>query len=114
MELVHHIKEDLLLLALQGDLLGENSSKEILEVVNQAIAKQIKAIVIDLSSVRYINSSGLGVLITLLTKMKNKEGEVVLINPSEQVNKLLQVTKLDGVFTSFATEGEAIKELKSK
>ena len=114
MELVHQIKEDCLLLILKGDLLGENSSTEILEIVNNAISNKIVAVAIDLAGVRYINSSGLGVLITLLTKTKNKEGDIVLINPSEQVNKLLRITRLDSVFTSFETKEEAFRKLKSK
>jgi anti-sigma B factor antagonist len=67
----------------------------------------IKTVVIDLEKVRYISSSGLGLLITLLTKMKNAGGELFLTAPSEQVKKLLLITKLNGIFTVV----ESIKEL---
>jgi anti-sigma B factor antagonist len=114
MELVHQIKENCLLLTLNGDLIGENSGIEILEVVSDAINENVVAIAVDLEHVRYMNSSGLGVLITLLTKVKNKQGEVVVVNPSEQIKKLLQITKLSDVFKSFDTEAEAIQALNSK
>jgi anti-sigma B factor antagonist len=114
MELVHRIKEQCLLLKLDGDLIGENSGAEILGIVSDAMNENVVAIAVDLGNVRYMNSSGLGVLITLLTKVKKKEGEVVVVNPSEQVKKLLQITKLNDVFKSFDTEEEAIQALKSK
>lgn len=114
MKLVHQIKQECLLLVLNGDLIGENSGAEILEIVSDAMNDNIRAIAVDLGSVRYMNSSGLGVMITLLTKVKNKGGEVVMVNPSDQIKKILQITKLSDVFKSFDTEAEAIKALKSK
>ena len=113
MELLHHIKEECLVLSLNGDLIGENSGTEILEIVGDVMNKNITVIAVDFTSVRYMNSIGLGVLITLLTRVKNKGGDVVVINPSEQIKKLLQITKLDEVFKSFDTEEEAIRALKS-
>ena len=103
-----------MLLVLNGDLIGENSGAEILEIVSDAMNDNIRGIAVDLGNVRYMNSSGLGVMITLLTKVKNKGGEVVLVNPSEQIKKILQITKLSDVFKSFNTEAEAIQVLKSK
>ena len=52
-------------------------------------------------------------LITLLTKFRNNEGEVVIMKPSEHVNKLLIITKLTAIFKIADSLEEAIKELKS-
>ena len=68
----------------------------------------------DISNVRYINSSGIGVLITILTKFRNKGGEVVLIKPSEQVKKLLIITKLNAIFNVVEKKEEAIERLKEE
>jgi anti-sigma B factor antagonist len=68
--------------------------------------------VIDLSQVRYISSSGIGVLITILTKMRNAGGEVFLSSPSEHVKKLLIITKLNNIFNVFETLEEALEQLK--
>lgn len=65
--------------------------------------------VVDLEQVRYMNSSGIGVLITLLTKIKNNKGKMVLVNPSEQIVKLLEITKLNTVFTI----ADSIEDAKS-
>ena len=63
--------------------------------------------IVDMENVRYMNSSGIGVLITILTKVKNKNGQMVLVKPSVQIVKLLEITKLDSVFTIVNSKSEA-------
>ena len=46
-----------------------------------------------------MNSSGIGVLITVHSKMKNVGGQVILVNPNDQIVKILDLTKLSQVFT---------------
>ena len=82
MKLNHFLKEDILFIELSGDLLGESSGLQVVEVANDYIInRKVTKCAVDLSEVRYMNSNGLGILITLLTKFRNKDGEVVLINP---------------------------------
>ena len=92
---------------MEGDLIGDEVGPRIAELVSDSVEAGIKTVVIDLEKVRYISSSGLGLLITLLTKMKNAGGELFLTAPSEHVKKLLLITKLNGIFTVV----ESIKEL---
>ena len=94
-------------LFMEGDLIGDEVGPRIAELVSDSVEAGIKTVVIDLEKVRYISSSGLGLLITLLTKMKNAGGELFLTAPSEHVKKLLLITKLNGIFTVV----ESIKEL---
>lgn len=85
-------------LFMEGDLIGDDAGPRLAELVNDSVEEGIKILVIDLEKVRYISSSGLGLLITLLTKMKNAGGELHLTAPSEHVKKLLIITKLNGIF----------------
>ncbi len=94
-------------LFMEGDLIGDEVGPRIAELVSDSVEAGIKTVVIDLEKVRYISSSGLGLLITLLTKMKNAGGELFLTAPSEHVKILLLITKLNGIFTVV----ESIKEL---
>jgi len=98
-----------LVLHLSGDLIGEDAGAGIMESVNGAIHEGISTCVIDISNLRYINSSGIGVLITILTKFRNKGGEVFLMNPSESVQKLLVITKLNAIFQTVQSVEEAEK-----
>lgn len=102
---------DLMIIRFEGDLIGEENGPEIIENVNDTLSNNISKCAVDISEVRYINSSGIGVLITILTKFRNKGGEVVLVNPSDHVKKLLVITKLNAIFTIVDDLDQAKKEL---
>ena len=111
MTFTHEIIDEVLAIRLNGDLIGENNGPEIMELAASALKKGVDKCLINLEEVRYINSSGIGVLITLLTKFRNQGGEVVLVNPSEHVNKLLIIIKLRNIFIIAQTEEEARQKL---
>ncbi len=98
-------------LHIQGDLIGDDVGPQLVEVVTNAVNDKIKNFVIDLREVRYISSSGIGVLITILTKMRNSGGEVYLTSPSEHVKKLLIITKLNNIFTVFDSLDEVMEKI---
>jgi len=107
------IDEKRIIITFEGDLIGESKGPEVVELINDLLmSKKIKYCLADISKVRYINSSGIGVLITILTKFRNKGGEMYLINPSEHVRKLLIITKLQAIFNILNTKEEAL--LKSQ
>src|SRR3569832_2031651 len=108
----HEIKDNALVISLIGDLIGENNGPGLLDIVSQSINDGTLTCIIDISQLRYINSSGIGVLITILTKFRNKGGEVYLLKPSESVQKLLVITKLNAIFQIVQTEAEALQLAK--
>ena len=112
MKLVHSLVDKMLFARLQGDLIGSPDSQQLLEVVNNSISDSVILCAIDLSKVRFINSSGIGVLVSLLTKFRNRGGEMVLVNPSEHIRKLLIITKLNAIFTIAEDDAQATKLLK--
>jgi anti-sigma B factor antagonist len=114
MKYLSKVTDKVLVIQLQGDLIGEDNGLELIDHVNDNINEDVVLCAIDLSEVRYMNSSGIGVLITLLTKFRNKGGEVVLINPSDQIKKLLIITKLNAIFNIVGSENEALTKLKAK
>jgi anti-sigma B factor antagonist len=109
MTYTQEIKDDLLIIRLAGDLIGEDTGTSLLEVASNAIEKKVTHCLIDISGLRYINSTGIGVLITILTKFRNKGGEVYLMKPSENVQKLLVITKLNAIFQIVQNEEEISK-----
>jgi anti-sigma B factor antagonist len=106
MNFSHEIKSGKLIIRLSGDLIGEDNGTAVIEVVNMALHDSVMTCVVDISGLRYINSSGIGVLITILTKFRNKGGEVYLMKPSESVQKLLVITKLNAIFQVVQSETE--------
>ncbi len=113
MNFEHSLKNGILKLKLNGDLIGEDNGIDIIEIINDNIANGVKLGLVDISGLRYINSSGIGVLITVLTKFRNKGGELCLLNPSESVKKLLIITKLNAIFSIEDSEEKAIEVLKN-
>lgn len=109
----HTSEGELLKLTFEGDLIGENNGPELIELINNSLNEGMKFCIIDISEVRYINSSGIGVLITILTKFRNKGGELYIVKPSEHVRKLLIITKLQAIFNIVESEEEAIKTINN-
>jgi anti-sigma B factor antagonist len=114
MKYSHTLEDRLIILSLSGDLIGEEDNGAILKDVDGYIARGMFFSVIDISEVRYINSSGIGLLITILTKLRNRGGEICLVNPSETVQKLLIITKLHAIFKVANSKNEAKNQLLNK
>jgi anti-sigma B factor antagonist len=112
MNFSQEIKGKVIILHISGDLIGEDNGTRLVEAVNEAVSHQLLTCIINISELRYINSSGIGVLITILTKFRNKGGEVFLMRPSENVKKLLVITKLNAIFNIIQSEEEALGSLK--
>ncbi len=108
MKFSSEVKNETLIIRLDGDLIGENDGTGVLAIAADAIQNKILKCIIDISNLRYINSSGIGALITILTKFRNKGGEVYLLKPSESVQKLLIITKLNAIFQIAKSEDEAL------
>ncbi len=68
-----------------------------------------RKIVLNLKSVSYIDSGGLGTLVGLYTSAQHAGAEIKLSNLTERVGQLLQVTKLLTVFDVYSTEDAAVK-----
>jgi anti-sigma B factor antagonist len=69
--------------------------------------------VLNLGDVSYIDSSGLGELVSAYTTVRNKQGDVKLLNLTAKAKDLLQMTKLLTVFDVYDDEAKAVAALKS-
>ena len=114
MKYQHEVANNVVQLSLEGDLIGEDNGASLIELSSDYISKGNTKCLINIEKVRYINSSGIGVLITLLTKFRNKGGEVVLVKPSENVEKLLIITKLTAIFSIASSVEEGLTLLQEK
>lgn len=65
-------------------------------------------VIIDFTKIDYIDSTGIGELVGYLGKFTNQNRKLILVNPSERIQKLLRLAKLDTVFKIYNTEEEAI------
>ena len=87
--------------------LGEASGK-LRSAVQEALGHS-KKILLNLADVNYIDSAGLGELVSAFTTVKNAGGELKLLNLTKKVRDLLVITKLLTVFDVRDNEQEAIQ-----
>src|SRR6478609_4837488 len=88
--------------------LGEGSVV-LRESIRDLVAKGQKKILLNLGDVTYIDSSGIGELVSAFTTVRNQGGELKLLNLTKKVHDLLQITKLYTVFDVKDDEAAAIK-----
>lgn len=88
--------------------LGEGSTM-LRDIVRDMIAKGQKKILLNLGDVTYIDSSGIGELVSAFTTVRNGGGELKLLNLTKKVHDLLQITKLYTVFDIKDDEAAAIQ-----
>lgn len=109
----NEVKDGVLVIYLEGNLLGEHTNGPVLELIKKNVEAGNKKVLFNLAEMKFINSTGLGMLLTAVSKTRNAGGELALCALPEQMKKLLQMTKLESVFNVKASEGEGISFLKS-
>jgi anti-sigma B factor antagonist len=99
---------DVAVLSISGKLMGGEETKAVHEKVKDITAAGTKKVVIDLSKVKWLNSSGLGTLISCLTSVQSANGSLKITGATEKVNSLFMMTKLITVFDTYDTVQEAL------
>ncbi len=94
-------------------VLGEGSV-QLRDTIKELVTKGQKNILLNLGNVNYIDSSGLGELVSAYTTVKNAGGELKLLNLTKKVHDLLQITKLYTVFDVKDDEASAISAFTAK
>ena len=97
---------------LSGELIEKGQATGLLEAAENLIKENCNKWAIDLEQLKYMNSSGLNVLIQLLTKSRVAGGEAVLFNMNKKINELILITKLHTLFKVATTKDEALKLLE--
>ncbi len=94
---------------LKGNVMGGDDTKTFNEQLHKLLDEGKKNVVIDLADVKFMNSSGLGMLIGGLTTVKKADGQLKLARVTDKIESLLIITKLITIFESFDSVEEAVK-----
>jgi len=106
-------KEDgVTVLELSGRLTIGESVLSLRDAVRSAVDDGDLKFVVNLGDVNYIDSSGLGELVSIYTTVRNKKGDVKLLKLTANSKLLLQMTKLLTVFDTYDEEADALAALK--
>ena len=98
MELTSREDGDITILTVTGDLVIGEPETTFKKTVTRLLEEGHTRLLVDLTGVGFLDSSGLGALVRALTQSQKEGGQTKLLNAGPQVRKLLQMTKLDSVF----------------
>ena len=99
---------DVVVLDLNGKLTQGDTALRLRDKINSVVQQGLKQVVVNLSDVSYMDSSGIGELVRSYTTVTRQGGALKLLGLTKRISDLLAITKLLTVFDSFDTEKEAI------
>jgi anti-sigma B factor antagonist len=105
--------KDIIIIDLSGRLTMGEACAAIREEVLDEVGHGFKKILLNLAEVSYIDSAGLGELTSAYTSVKNRNGQLKLLNLTKRVHDLMQITKLYTVFDVYDDERTAIASFGS-
>ncbi|MBN8545879.1 MAG: STAS domain-containing protein [Ignavibacteria bacterium] len=97
-----------IVIELKGNVLGGPEANEYSDTIKKFLSEGKKNIVVDLGEVKFMNSSGLGMLIAGLTTVNKENGKLKLANVEEKIHSLLVITKLVTIFESYPSVEDAL------
>ncbi|MCK4559927.1 MAG: STAS domain-containing protein [Calditrichia bacterium] len=114
MKIKEKIENHVAVLSLHGKMMGGPETTALHDHIRGLMKDGISKVVIDLGGVKWINSSGLGVLMAAMTTLKNSEGQMKLANVTEKVESLLMITQLIRIFDTFDSVDRAVSSMSEK
>jgi anti-sigma B factor antagonist len=112
MKVTTRIVDHVAILDLSGRITLGEGSVQLRDAIRDLVAQGQKNILLNLSEVNYIDSSGIGELVSAFTSVKNQGGQLKLLNLTKKVHDLLQITKLYTVFDVRDDEAHAVESFQ--
>ena len=109
MEIKTRENNNIMIMDMEGKL-DINCSMSIKECLNRAIMEQGGKVLLNLSNVDFINSSGLGILVSALKILREEKGQLKFCCLQKYVRELFEISQLTNVFSIYETEKEALEK----
>ena len=104
--------DDVVILDISGRITLGDGTVTLRDAIQKLLEAEDRKIVLNLEDVDYIDSAGLGELVTAFTVVRAQNGQMKLLKLTHRIRDLLQITKLLTVFDTFESETEAIKSMR--
>ncbi len=108
MAMKEEMKAGVSILSLKGKLMGSPETVEVHQRIKELVANGVKKVVIDLGEVTWMNSSGIGMLMSALSTVRNAGGELKVARAAEKVKSLFMITKIITTFEHYESVEEAV------
>jgi anti-sigma B factor antagonist len=96
-------------ISLEGRMTRNDGFGAVKAAVTDLLAQGQTQLLIDMASVSYMDSTGVGELVSAFITTRNHHGALKLLNPSHRLRELFEVAKLAAVFEMFDDESEALR-----
>jgi anti-anti-sigma factor len=104
---VHLADEDLGVIAVHGDVTAA-SEDALMDAYTRAAEGSPRAILLDFSGLEYMNSGGIGLLVTLLVRANRAKQRLLACGLNDHYRQIFELTRLDEAISIFANEAEAL------
>lgn len=108
MKIKKNPQDDVMVLELSGKIMGGPDFEKFKDEIANVLEGGHKKVILDLSGVPWINSTGLGILITGYHSVKAGDGQLKICSVKERVLSIFYISQLENIFDVFETREEAI------
>lgn len=109
MKIKERKRDGIAILEMSGKLMGGPDAEAFDEILKTLIHEGCRNVIVHMDKVKWVNSTGLGILISGYTTLKKSGGELKLLKVSDRIENIFIVSKLFTVFESFQDEDEAVQ-----
>jgi anti-sigma B factor antagonist len=105
---VRKVSDDVSIIDIKGELTAF-AEGVLMQAYNQASDGRVRAIVLNFEGLEYMNSSGIGLLVTLLIRINREKQRLLTYGLSEHYRTIFQITRLDDIIGIYDSEEEAVR-----
>ena len=109
---VRKVSDDVSIIDIKGELTAF-AEGVLMQAYNQASDGRVRAIVLNFEGLEYMNSSGIGLLVTLLIRINREKQRLLTYGLSEHYRNIFQITRLDDIIGIYDSEEEAVRAADS-
>jgi len=100
------------IIKIRGTLTGDDDTELVREIVKDLIQKGINKIILDLSRVKWMDSSGLGMLMACYSSVQNVDGKIGLAKIPDKIFKIMSISRVHTLFDQFESLRDAVKTFR--
>jgi anti-sigma B factor antagonist len=104
---VRRVDDATSVIEIRGDVTAA-SEEPLMEAYTQATEGDVRAVLLDFSGLEYMNSGGIGLLVTLLVRANRLKQRLLACGLSEHYRQILELTRLDEAISIYSDEAEAL------
>ena len=109
---VRRVSDKASIVEIQGEVTGD-AENQLMDTYTEAAAGDVGAIILDFSGMDYMNSSGIGLLVTLLIRANRQGKRLMALGLSEHYKQIFELTRLDEAIRIHDNEADALADAES-